>query len=194
MSADRDAAVSAAAGDADSDQTDPAADGAPTDSEAFESGVEVEVHAHFGMTGSFPLRIAETFFASDGVHVAEYGAITPMFGIGARKHRREAAAMRQLLEQYGIDEVLARADAVTWLSYESLDRVVVSDGGRFGNPRLGIYAVDETAKAYRIHAEEFDPDDFVAELSPVADREGFTVEREAGLGYRPAESLRRFFG
>ncbi len=162
--------------------------------EEMRSGIEVEAHVHFGMTGSFPLRIAEVFFATDGVHLAEYGLVTPLFGLGARKHRREAAAMRQLLTEYGIDEVLARADAVTWLSYDALDRVLVSDGGRLGNPRVGVYAVDDTSNAYRIHDDEFSPDAFVETLSPLADREGFEVVSESGLGYRPGESLRRFFG
>lgn len=178
----------------DPDDERSAADEDPADGTPLESGIEVEVHAHFGMTGSFPLQIAELFFASDGVHLAEYGLITPLFGLGAKKHKREAAAMRGLLDQYGVDEVLARARTALWLSYDAVDRVVVSDGGRLGNPRVGVYAVDGTSNAYRIHDEEFDPDEFARSLSTIARREGFEVERESGLGYRPRESLRRFFG
>lgn len=178
------------------DPDDPlsAADEEPAEGTPLESGVEVAVHVHFGMTGSFPLQLAELFFADDGVHLAEYGLITPLFGLGAKKHEREAAAMAGLYEEYGVDEVKARARSSTWLSYEFLDRVVVSDGGRLGNPRVGMYAVDGTSNAYRIHDEEFDPDGFVRELRELADERGFDVERESGLGYRPRESLRRFFG
>lgn len=164
------------------------------DHEYGESGIEVDVHAHFGMTGSFPLRIAELFFASDGLHIAEYGLITPMFGLGTKKHRREAGAMAEIFDRFGIDEVLARADAVTWLSYDALDRVVISDGGWLGNPRVGVYAEDGETHAYRMHDESFVPASFEAELSEFAEARGFDVVLESGLGYRPGESLRRFFG
>lgn len=171
---------------------------APVDDEADDdvgdSGIDVEVHGHFGMTGSFPLRICELFFASDGVHLAEYGMITPLFGLGVGKHEREAAAMNELLDQYGIDEVMARADAVTWLSYDSLDRVVVSDGGRLGNARIGVYPETGDSHAYRIHDDEFDAEAFVDELTELGEERGFDVVSETGLGYRPRESLGRFFG
>lgn len=163
------------------------------DSAYGESGIEVEVHAHFGMTGSFPLRMAELFFASDGLHIAEYGLITPMFGLGTRKHRREAATMAAVLDRYGIDETLARADAVTWLSYDVVERVVLSDGGWLGKPRVGVYAADGATYAYRIHDESFDPEAFEVELSAFGAARGFDVVLEAGLGYRPTESVRRFF-
>ena len=164
------------------------------DQEYGESGIEVDVHAHFGMTGSFPLRMAELFFASDGLHIAEYGLITPMFGLGTKKHRREAGAMAEIFDRFGIDEVLARADSVTWLSYDSLDQVVISDGGRLGNPRLGVYTEEGATHAYRIHEDDFDPDEFAARLSELSEERGFDVVSESGLGYRPGESLRRFFG
>ncbi|PSQ07662.1 hypothetical protein BRC97_03135 [Halobacteriales archaeon QS_6_71_20] len=165
-----------------------------TGEEIGDSGIEVEVHGHFGMTGSFPLRICELFFASDGVHLAEYGMITPLFGLGVGKHEREAAAMVELLDRYGIDEVLARADAVTWLSYDTLDRVVVSDGGRLGNARVGLYPEAGDSHAYRIHDDGFDADAFVDELTALGEERGFDVVSESGLGYRPRESLDRFFG
>lgn len=164
------------------------------DMEYGESGIEVDVHVHFGMTGSFPLRIAELFFASDGLHIAEYGLITPMFGLGTKKHRREAGAMADLFDRYGIDEVLARADSVTWLSYDAIDRVVISDGGWIGNARVGVYAEDGGTHAYRMHADDFDPDECASRLSKLAEERGFDVVSESGLGYRPGESLRRFFG
>ena len=174
---------------------DPMGDDEPweDDQDYGDSGIEVDVHAHFGMTGSFPLRIAELFFASDGLHIAEYGLITPMFGLGTKKHRREAAAMEEILDRFGIDEVLARADSVTWLSYEALDRVVISDGGWLGNPRVGVYAEDGETYAYRMHDESLVPESLEAELSALGEERGFEVTLESGLGYRPGESLRRFF-
>ena len=172
-------------------------DGVPSedpDPEIGESGIEVDVHVHFGMTGSFPLRIAELFFASDGLHIAEYGLITPLFGLGARKHKREAGAMAEIFDRFGIDEVLARSDAVTWLSYDVIDRVVVSDGGFLGNPRVGVYAEGGEAWAYRLHDDGADPDAVVDALTPLGEEREFEVIAESGLGYRPGESLRRFFG
>jgi hypothetical protein len=163
------------------------------DAEPVESDIEVGIHAHFGMKGSFPLRIAELFFAADGLHIAEYGMVTPMFGLGMNKHHREAGAMKQVFEQYGIDEVLARADAVTWLAYDAIDEVVVSDGGRLGNPRIGVYTQRREAKAYRIHDDEFDSRGFVDALASYGSEYDIGVSHESGLGYRPVESLRRFF-
>lgn len=175
-------------GSADAD-ADPDADSEP---EPVESDVEVGIHAHFGMRGSFPLRIAEVFFAEDGVHIAEYGMVTPMFGLGMNKHHREAGAMQEVFEEYGIDEVLARADAVTWLAYDAIDEVVVSDGGYLGNPRVGIYTERQEAKAYRIHDEQFDSHGFVDALTSYGAAHDLDVSHESGLGYRPVESLRRF--
>lgn len=165
---------------------------AESEPEPVESDIEVGIHAHFGMRGSFPLRIAEVFFAADGVHIAEYGMVTPMFGLGMNKHHREAGAMQEVFEEFGLDEVLARADAVTWLAYDAIDEVVVSDGGRLGNPRVGIYTKRQEAKAYRIHDEKFDSHGFVDALTSYGAAHDLDVSHESGLGYRPVESLRRF--
>ena len=86
-----------------------------------ETEITVEAHVHYGMTGSFPLRMAELFFADDGLHVAEYGYVTPLFGLGMRTHKRDATAMRRVYEVHGIDEVLLQADSVVWLNYDAAD-------------------------------------------------------------------------
>jgi hypothetical protein len=156
--------------------------------------IEPELHVHFGMAGSFPLRIADLFFASDGLHIAEYSYITPMFGLGTKKHRREASAMQEVYDVHGIDEVLLQADTVHWLNYDAIDRVVLYRGGYFGRPKITIYPTDETARshAFRLH-EEDDPDALAVTLQEVAEDRPFDVVVESGSGFDPVENIERFF-
>lgn len=153
--------------------------------------IEVFVHVHFGMAGSFPLRLAEVFFGSDGLHIVEYGYITPLFGLGTKKHRREAKAMQAIYDTHGIDEVLLQGDSATWLDYGTVERVVFYDGGRFGRPKLTIYT-DEHSYAYRLHDEE-SPTELATDIEACTDQHDFAVEIVSGIGYSPHESIRRFF-
>jgi hypothetical protein len=157
--------------------------------------IGTELHVHFGMAGSFPLRLADLFFATDGLHIAEYSYITPMFGLGTKKHRREASAMQDVFDVHGIDEVLLQADSVYWLNYDAVDRVVVHRGGFFGRPKITVYPADETARshAFRLH-ENDDADALVAELREVAADRPFDVVLEEGSGFDPVENVERFFG
>jgi hypothetical protein len=156
--------------------------------------IETLLHVHFGMAGSFPLRIADLFFADDGLHIAEYSYITPMFGLGTKKHRREANAMQEVYEVHGIDEVLLQADTVHWLNYRAIDRVVLHRGGYFGRPKLTVYPADETARshAFRLH-EEDDPDVLAASLREIAEDRPFDAVVETGAGFAPLENVERFF-
>jgi hypothetical protein len=152
--------------------------------------IEVHSHVHFGMAGSFPLRLAELFFADDGLHIAEYAYITPLFGLGTRKHRRESRGMQAIYDHHGLDEVLLQADSVTWLAYDTVERVRVHDGGRFGRPKLTVVA-DDDSYAYRIH-DEGSADELAADIEACADDHDFTVETVSGVGFSPAENIRRF--
>jgi hypothetical protein len=156
--------------------------------------IETELHIHFGMAGSFPLRLVDMFFADDGLHIAEYSYITPMFGLGTKKHRREAGAMQQVYDVHGLDEVLVQADTVHWLNYAAIDRVVLHRGGYFGRPKLTVYPADETARSHavRLH-EEDDPDALAASLREVAQGRPFDVVVENGSGFDPIENVHRFF-
>jgi len=156
--------------------------------------IETELHVHFGMAGSFPLRITDLFFANDGLHIAEYSYITPMFGLGTKKHRREASAMQEVYDVHGLDEVLLQADTVHWLNYEAIDRVVLYRGGYFGRPKITIYPADEAARshAFRLH-EEDDPDALAAALREVAEGRPFEVVIDTGSGFAPRENVERFF-
>jgi len=166
------------------------------DPEAFDdlptTGIEVERHVHYGMTGSFPLRMAEMFFADDGLYIAEYSYITPMFGLATRKHRREAASMERVFEIHGIDEVLLQADSVVWHSYDNLGEVVLYAGGRFGRPKIEFVPDAGTPQAYRIHAD-IDLDALADDLEELAGDHGFSFRRRSRLGFSPRESVRRFF-
>ncbi|MFB6300285.1 MAG: hypothetical protein ABEH65_08510 [Halobacteriales archaeon] len=154
--------------------------------------IEVESHVHFGMTGSFPLRMAEIFFADDGLHVAEYAYITPMFGLGAKRHKREAASMQAIYDIHGLDEVLLRSDSVYWFSYDAIDRIVLYTGSWLGRPKLGIYPKNEASHAYRLHDDvEFEA--LADELRETASKHDLTCEVKYELGFTPIESIRRFY-
>jgi hypothetical protein len=152
--------------------------------------IEVALHVHFGMTGSFPLRLADLFFADDGLHIAEYGYITPLFGLGTRKHRREASGMQTIYDYHGLDEVLLQADSVTWLAYDTIERVVIHDGGYLGRLKLTVYT-DNRSYAYRLHDAESQKD-LADDIETCADQHGFTTKTVSGVGLSPVESVRRF--
>jgi len=155
--------------------------------------IETELHVHFGMAGSFPLRLVDMFFTDDGLHIAEYSYITPMFGLGFKKHKREAGAMQQVYDVHGIDEVLLQADTVYWLNYAAIDRVLLHRGGFMGRPKLTVYPADESrSHAIRLH-EDDDADDLAASLREVAEDRSFDVVVERGSGFDPRENVERFF-
>lgn len=166
--------------------------GEPADESVPTTDVEVEAHVHYGMTGTFPLRVAELFFADDGLYVAEYAYITPFIGLASRKHRREAKAMAAMYEEYGLDAVLVQADNVVWHSYDNLDRVVLHEGGWIGRPKVAVYPAEGPSHAYRIH-DKPNWAEAKADIERLPERHGVTVEHSGGLGFTPRESLRRFF-
>lgn len=157
-----------------------------------ETDIEIEAHFHFGMTGSFPLRLGDLFFSDGGLYVVEYGYITPFVGLTARKHRREAAGMQQLVDQHGIDAAILVADSVVWHGYDNVERLVVHEGGRLGRPKLAVYPEAGPSHAYRFH-DNVAFQDGLADLESVARRHGLRVDERGGLGFTPLESLRRFF-
>lgn len=162
-----------------------------TSGDAPEGPTTVGVHVHFAMTGAVPLRLAELFFTDVGLCVVEYGTFTPLYGLATGAPRREAAGMARAYVTEGLDAVRERGDRTVHLSYDEVDRVVVHDGGRLGRERIAVHATEGPPHAYRIHAP-VDVDalvDGLAAFGPTAD---LAVERRAGLGFAPLESLRRF--
>lgn len=164
----------------------------PADEEVPTTDVEVEAHVHYGMTGSFPLRVAELFFADDGLYIAEYAYITPFVGLASRKHRREAKAMGAIYEEYGLDAVLVQADSVVWHSYDNVERVVLHDGGWLGRPKIAVYPTEGPSHGYRIH-DKPGWAEATADIEALAERTDLPLERKSGLGFTPRESIRRFF-
>ncbi|WP_248896958.1 hypothetical protein [Haloplanus halobius] len=178
--------------------SNPEAEAEPVDPSEFDdlpsTDIETELCIHFGMAGSFPLRLADLFFANDGLHIVEYSYITPMFGLGAKKHRREAKAMQSVYDVHGLDEVLLQGDSVYWYNYDAIDRVVLSRGGSFSRPKLTVYPAAESAvsHAYRLH-ELDDADALASSLHDIAADRSFEVRVESGARFRPRENVRRFF-
>lgn len=156
--------------------------------------VEIDCHVHFGMTGSFPLKLAELFFADDGLYVAEYAYITPMFGLGMKKHHREARGMAAIYKIHGLDEVLLQADGVVWHSYENVEGVVCYDGGFLGRPKIAVHPEQGRVHAYRLHDEDIAFDDLVTNLETCGAKRGFGVDSRHGVGFSPRASIGRFFG
>jgi hypothetical protein len=157
------------------------------------TAVEIHTHVHFGMTGSFPLRLAELFFADDGLYIVEYGYITPLFGLSMRKHRREAKAMEAVYNHHDLDEVLVQGDSVTWLNYATIACVTLYNGGRLGRPKIAVQPENGPSHAYRLHNDNAVFTDLARNIEDVCERYEVTVERRAGVGFNPSESLQRFF-
>jgi hypothetical protein len=174
------------------DSSDPARENGEDIEEVNTTDVEVEAHVPFGMTGSFPLRLAEVFFAEDGLYIAEYSYVTPFVGLTTGKHRREAKAMGAIYEEYGLDAVMVQADSVVWHSYDNVERVVVHEGGWLGRPKLSVYPAEGPSHAYRFH-DRTAWAEALPNVEAAADRNGLSLDRREGLGFTPRESVRRFF-
>lgn len=158
-----------------------------------ETDIETEYHVHFGMAGSFPLRVADLFFASDGLHIVEYSYITPMFGLGTKKHRTEAGAMQSIYDVHGIDEVLLQGDAAYWLNYDAIGRIVLHRGGYLGRPKLTVYPADETVRSHAVRLHDQDTDELTASIRKVAAEHDVDLDVRSGWGLSPTENIRRFF-
>ena len=170
-----------------------AAEGAPADPDDLPSSdIEVEAAVHFLMRGTFPMRIAEVFFTARGVYLADYSYITPLLGLGTRKHRKNAQAMQELYGTFGVDAVLVQADQVTWLDYGLLHRIELYSGGRFGRPKLTVYTTDGPSYAYRSLGDR-DFESMVSDVRSVADRHGLDLEVSDAVGFTPRRNVRRFF-
>lgn len=154
--------------------------------------IEVEANIHFAMTGTFPMRIADLFFAPQGIYIAEYSYITPMFGLGTRKHRKDASAMQALYNTYGIDAVLLHADRVLWLDYGLVDRVVLYTGGRFGRPKVTVFSHDGPSYAYRLLGDR-DFEVVAADVRAAAERHEMDLTVHDRVGFNPRRSVARFF-
>lgn len=104
------------------------------------------------MSGSVPLQLFEFVFEARGCYVLDCGAFTPLFGLAAGGHTRRAEALDGAYDEHGLEGLLAVADTVTWLSWEDVDRVVVSDGGWLTRPTLAVETrTDAPSRRVRLH-------------------------------------------
>lgn len=157
------------------------------------SDIEVEAAIHFVMTGTFPMQIAEIFFTTSGLYITEYSYITPLLGLGTRKHRKHAQAMRAMYDRYGIDAVMIQSDRVVWLDYDLIDRIVLYSGSWLGRPKVTILSVDGPSYAYRLLGDrEFE--EIVGDVQAAAEGYGVNLEVRDQVGFNPRRSLARFFG
>jgi hypothetical protein len=108
------------------------------------------------------------------------------------KDDREAKAMEAVWEKWGLDAVLVQGDYIIWHNYDNVEKVVINMPGRWSRPKITVYPKEGPSHAYRVHDrpqwEEAD-----AKLDDIAERHGFALERESGLGIRPKENIERFF-
>lgn len=155
--------------------------------------IEVTAHIHHGMAGSFPLRLAEFFFVSDGVFIAEYSKITPFFGLLAKQPGKDAMAMQAIYDRDGIDGVLLAADRLLWLNAGMLQRVKFVTGGWIGYPKITFYTNDHQSYAYRIHDTSQSFDEVASGLTEWGAATDVEMEIGDGLGITVRENIVRFF-
>lgn len=173
------------------DPVDPA-DGDEGHPDLPATDVEVATHVHFCAAGSFPLRLAELFFADDGLYIVEYSYITPLFGLGTGQPKRDARTMRAVYDRDGLDGVILSGDRVLWLNYGMIERIVLHSGGRLAHPKLTVRAKDGHSYAYRVHDEERRFEGLAADLDARAREFGYDFEAREGLGLTVRENLIRF--
>lgn len=125
------------------------------------------VRVHYGMAGSVPLQLFEFVFEPAGCYVLDCGAFTPLFGLTMGKHTRRATALDTVYDHHGLDGLLAVADTTTWLSWETVKRVGVHDGGRFTRPKLTLETRGD-APSQRVRLHGVDVSDLYESLRALA--------------------------
>lgn len=158
-----------------------------------QTDIGVQNHIHFGMTGSFPLRLAEIFFVEDGLYIAEYSKITPFFGLMSKQPGKDAMAMQSIYERDGIDGVLLAADRLLWFNHEMIDKVKLVSGGWLGYPKVTVYAEDSKSYAYRIHGTVGSFDEMADGVIEWANETDVDTMIGGGLGISIHENIVRFF-
>ena len=151
----------------------------------------VGVHVHFGMTGTVPLRLADLFFTTEHLLVAEYGTITPVVGLLTGAPGREAAGLARTYRDRGLEGVRESVDRTTVVPYEEIERIVCHDGRWVAREKVAVHVADGPPYGYRIHAP-VDLEAFADGLASFPPTATLPVEVRSGVGFDPVESLRRF--
>lgn len=151
----------------------------------------VGVYVHFGMTGTVPLRLADLYFTTDNLLVAEYGTITPVVGLLTGTPRREAARLARTYRERGLEGVRESADRTIVVPYDEIDRIVCYDGRSVAREKIAVHVTDGPPYGYRIHAP-IDLGAFADGLASFPATSMLSVEVRSGIGFDPVESVRRF--
>ncbi|ODR80652.1 hypothetical protein BG842_03795 [Haladaptatus sp. W1] len=132
--------------------------------------------------------MAELIFTTDGLFIAEYETITPLFGLLRGRPKQAATEMRSRYLEGGVDNVLSAADTVHRLDYDTIDRVDIYDGGRIGREKIAVHTEDGPPYAYRMHTP-VDVQELADVLTGVLDEQIYV---HAGVGFDPRASVARF--
>lgn len=159
----------------------------PTDARA---PAAVHVHVHLAVTGSFPLRVADVLFTDAAVVVPEYEYLTPLFGLARSGIDEASASARERYRADGLAGLVEMAERVHRIPYDEVTAVRLYHS-RVSRPKLAVHVTSGPPYAYRVHAD-IDEASLVAALESLGRRRGFEVERRAGVGFSPVESVRRF--
>jgi hypothetical protein len=150
----------------------------------------VHVHVHLAMTGSFPLRVADLLFTDGAVVIPEYAHLTPLFGIARGRASDAGETARERYRERALAGLVEMSERTHRLPYDTVDRIRLYRGS-ITRPKIAVVTAEGPPYAYRIHAP-VEVDDLASALEALGDRRGFAVERHAGSGFSPANSLRRF--
>jgi hypothetical protein len=150
----------------------------------------VHVHVHQVATGSFPLRVADLLFTDDRLLIPEYAHLTPLFGLARGGMSTVAGEARERYRAEGVSGLLELAERTHSVPYEELQCVRVFES-RHTQPKIAVDTASGPPFAYRIHAS-VDVETLVEALRSLGDRRGFSVESRRGIGFSPANSVRRF--
>jgi len=140
---------------------------------------DVEVHLHFTMSASVPLRLLDVVFCTDHLLFVEYAYMTPL-DLAMGTPAGEADAFATLLRTEGLGVALDTAEAVTGLPYDDVNSIRVYDGGWFGREAVAVDAASDSSRLVRVHGD-IDLDTFTGVLRDVVADHDVTVSRRTGI-------------
>jgi|GEM_PF-6396931 hypothetical protein len=111
------------------------------------------VWIHFTMGGKI-LRLKEVFFTKKEILVLTFNWYT-LFTLMFRSHFREAARIKEYLDEYGLEELTKMARKVEKIPYSRVKQIRLSNRRRGMRPLIEII-MDKKREILRIHDKEFD--------------------------------------
>jgi hypothetical protein len=142
---------------------------------------DVEVHLHFTMSASVPLRLLDMVFCTDRLLFVEYDYLTPL-DLAMGTPAREADAFAARLRDEGLGAALDSAETSTELPYDDVDAIRVYDGGWLGRETVAVDTVSGSDWLVRVHGE-IELDEFTEALRNVVSEHDVSVSRRAGMAF-----------